>query len=466
MVRDPWDQRGGSTPEPSQAGAASSASATDHWDRDASSTDTTGSLTSLTSLTANDTYDANHTATRTEPEPAPATERTTGSHSRVPARTGRFSLPSLTIRPLDLQVLTWWFLTRVSLLVIAVSAPSLFRPDTGAPGFLERWGNWDVAHFAKIAESGYFPEEWSTPVEAFFPGLPMIMRLGLVVGLSPVLTGMVVSLLAGGAAAVALGRLAEAEYGEGTGQKAALAWMVAPPGVFLAAPYTESLFLGFAIPAWLAARRGHWWLSGVLMFGACTVRVSGIFLLVALVVEFLTSKRRGSWENAGWLALPLVPLLAYMAYLWANTGDPMRWYNAQAEGWYREFHWPWEALLNTVRAAQGEGYGAPDAAMHANWEWMFRAELAAMLLGVVVTVVLLTMRRWSEATWIGVQLAAFSTSTWFFSVPRSMLLWFPLWIGLGALSRTRPWLWRGYIVIAAPLFGLWAAAFLLGRWAG
>ena len=36
-----------------------------------------------------------------------------------------------------------------------------------------------------------------------------------------------------------------------------------------------------------------------------------------------------------------------------------------------------------------------------------------------------------EASWVGVQLLAFSMSYWFFSVNRATLLWFPLWIMLG-----------------------------------
>ena len=38
---------------------------------------------------------------------------------------------------------------------------------------------------------------------------------------------------------------------------------------------------------------------------------------------------------------------------------------------------------------------------------------------------------WGEASWVGVQLLAFSMSYWFFSVNRATLLWFPLWIMLG-----------------------------------
>lgn len=370
---------------------------------------------------------------------------------------------------MDREVLGIWLLTRVSLWMISVTAPWLFAGDGGVTSWLDRWRQWDVLHFDRIATQGYFGH--AEPEEAFFPGLPLLMRLFHTIGLPTTFTGLLVSFVAGGIAAVALGRLADREWGEGAGRRATMAWMLAPPAVFLAAPYTESLFLGFAIPAWLAARKGNWRLAGLLAAGACTVRVSGLFLIVALAVEFLTSRRRrgseASWLKGAWLAVPALPLLAYTAFLWINTGDPLRWYHAQSKGWYRGFTMPWDSLITTWRAATGQiKYTNATPAIQANFDWMFRAELIAMAIGVVITIVLCLLARWGEATWIGLQVVAFSTSTWFFSVPRATLLWFPLWIFFGALALRHRLVWWGYLAISAPLFGVWAAAFFTGRWSG
>ena len=367
----------------------------------------------------------------------------------------------------DLEVIRWWAFTRLAIVLVVVTAPSLFLSEGKVPAFLDRWKQWDFWHFDRIATHGYFAKGWETPVEAFFPGFPALLRVGHLIGAPTVVAGLFVSFVAGGIAAVALARLADSEWGEGAGRRAATMWMVAPPAIFLAAPYTESLFLGFAIPAWLAARRGHWWVAGLLAAGASSVRVSGVFLAVALVVEFLTSSKRRDWLSGLWLALPALPLLAYMAYLKANTGDWLRWYHAQADEWYRGFTLPHQAFLNTWNVATGRTtFGDVSAAVQANFEWMFRAELVALLLGVVLTGLLLWLRRWGEATWVGVQVAAFATSYWFFSVPRATLLWFPLWIGLAALSFRRQWVWLTYLLLSVPLFGVWAAAYATGKWSG
>ena len=59
-----------------------------------------------------------------------------------------------------------------------------------------------------------------------------------------------------------------------------------------------------------------------------------------------------------------------------------------------------------------------------------------------------------EASWVSVQLLAFSMSDWFFSMNRATLLWFPLWILLGRWvagpSRVPPPAHR-LLVAAAPL---------------
>ena len=84
------------------------------------------------------------------------------------------------------------------------------------------------------------------------------------VGFPHVSAASIVSAVAGAVAVLALRRLGDLEVGPGAGNRAVLLLVLAPPAVFLAAPYTESLFLAFAIPAWLAARRGQWAMAGVL----------------------------------------------------------------------------------------------------------------------------------------------------------------------------------------------------------
>jgi mannosyltransferase PIG-V len=362
------------------------------------------------------------------------------------------------------EVLGWWLVTRAALFMLSVSAPLLFNRGNDFPNVWRAWLQWDVWHLKAVAEFGYNNGEPSgAPLAAFFPGFPLLVRVVSWTGIGYVAAGIVVSAVASAVAGVYLARLAQYEFPElkGLGPHAAMVWYGAPVGVFLAAGYTEALFCAFAFPAWLAARQGRWARAAIFVALASTVRVSGIFLAFALVVEFLTSKKR-DWLSLPWLALPAVPVLAFMAYLKQIHGSWFAWQEAQEKGWAREFTWPWTSLMHTIEAAT-KGHFAAD---RSDWTWMFRAELVALVVGLLLLAWLIRRRSWGEAAWVAATVGAFCTSFWIYSLTRATLLWWPLWIGLAVMCRRRLWLGRLYLALAIPLAAIWAAAFFTGRWTG
>ena len=370
----------------------------------------------------------------------------------------------------DRAVLRLYGLTRIAIFAITAAGVWLFADrDAREPvGFVDRWTQWDTHHYVTIAKFGYGggPSGPQVPLEAFFPGYPIAMRVvHEVLGVGFVTAGLVISLVAGAVAVLALGRIAAEQAGGGEAgdrlaERTALLFLLAPSAVFLAAAYTEALFLAFALPAWLAARRGRWVAAALLAAGATSIRITGVFLAIALIVEFGTARDgRRQWAAAPWLVVPFVPVLAYFTYLHDRTGDWMAWQHAQEQGWYREFHWPWEALritwLNAFDERQPTGFA-----------WMFAVEILAVGVGLVLLVWLLRSRRWAEATYIGLQLYAFTTAMWFFSVPRATLTWWPLWIALAAWTLRAPAVHQAYLTVVAPFMVVFALLFTNGRWAG
>ncbi len=334
---------------------------------------------------------------------------------------------------------------------------------------------WDVAHFTTIATDGYAdPQEM-----AFFPGLPLLLRAGEAVGVPMLVTGVLLALVGSLAAAFALGRLG--------GTWAAVAWLCAPTGVFTAVPYTEAPFCAAAFWAWERATRGRWSAAAGLAALACTLRVSGLFLVGALAVlavwqwwrgraaprRALPPQQGGSGPAPGagrparalaWLLLPTAVLAGYVGYLYTLTGSWTAWFAAQEAGWKRGFHWPWQALANSWRSLWIPN---PD---HPEWVWVFRAEMVSWWVGVVLVVVLLAKLRVPEAAWVGVQVLAFSLSYWLMSVPRALLLWFPLWLLVGGMvagRRGRGWsvFWWCALVVALAVQLVWAWLYFTGRWA-
>nr|WP_275655728.1 mannosyltransferase family protein [Streptomyces sp. OspMP-M43] len=372
--------------------------------------------------------------------------------------------------PDDRAVLWLYLLTRISLWITAHFARWLFPARPGAreaAPVLAPFQRWDANHYLHIARDGYFPAgtgPWTSGWdnrEAFFPGYPFLLRAVHTVVPDWTAAGLLISFLAGAVAVLALARIARAYLPEDTaGRRTAVFFLLSPCAVFLAAGYTEALFLAFALPAWLAALRHRWAWAGVLTTLATTVRVSGLFLAAAIALFFVLSAReKRDRRAAGWTLLPALPPAAYSWYLHACTGDWMAWKHAQERGWYRTFHTPWEAWANTWKGAFGH-------TQTTGYALMFQAELVAMLVGLALVAVLLHRRRRPEALYVALSLWALGTSYWYTSIPRATLLWWPLWIGLAALSLRRPWFRAAYLSVAAPVTTLVALTFLTGRWAG
>ncbi|MEV6173812.1 mannosyltransferase family protein [Streptomyces sp. NPDC051954] len=405
------------------------------------------------------------------PSEASPAHRAPGPKPQIPGVRVRRLLHRLT--PGDRRVLRLYLLTRLGLWLVAYCTAWLF-PKGGnvkAPApWLSHWAQWDWAHYQHIAEYGYFGsfpgnDPASDNRVAFFPGFPFALRAVHTVIADWTAAGLVISLVSGAVAVVALARIAGLGRTDGAraGQRAVAFLLLSPAAVFLAAGYTESLFLAFALPAWLAAKNRNWLLAGLLGAAATTTRVSGLFLAAAIAVEFLTARdgHRGTrrLRALSWCALPAVPAAAYTVYLHAHTGDWLAWKHAQERGWYRDFHSPAEALRNTWR-------NAFDHLQNTGYAWEFQLELAAMATGLLLLALLLYRRRWPEAVFIALNLWALGTSYWYLSVPRATLLWWPLWTGLAHWSLRRHWVRDAYLAVVAPLMVVLTVTFTSGRWAG
>lgn len=388
-----------------------------------------------------------------------------------------------------------WGASRLLILGVAVVA---FGGLATALQSLDRWQQWDAALLAEIAQYGYNGSPYEQPdpgLRGFLPGLPILLRLVHYVVPNWTLAGLVVSLVASAVAAVAMVRLGEAEGPPTTGVRATAFLFFSPFAVFLVAGYTEATFLAFAVPAWLNARRGRWVWAGVLGALAASVRITGLFLGLAMIVMFAMQvaevrRRRRSRQRRGRhtarranargyalvpdtpggpdptetarhhplhaivLLLPFLPLASFATYLWWTTGDWFAWLTAQQRGWNREFTWPWEAFLTTWENAVSGPFVAA-----------FRAELIAAALGIGLCVVLLLKKRFDELVYVGLQVGALVTSTYYLSITRATLLWWPLWLLLARVINRRLWFWL-FLAASTPVMGWFTARFLNGAWAG
>ncbi len=349
----------------------------------------------------------------------------------------------------DKLVLRLWLVSRLLLAIVLVTVMLATKR-----AFVQVFGNWDVEHFAAIAQNGY-----ADPNDvAFFPGLPLLMKLGTLIGIPPVVGGVLLSLIGSGLAALAIYRLG--------GIWATVAWLVAPTAVFTFVGYTEALFCAAAFWAWYWLRNERMLFASIAVAAACTLRVSGLFLIGAVAVAIIVARR---WRHLTALIPGVLVLASYASYLFVKTGSWTAWYQAQADGWKRTFTWPWQSLLNTLPATK---YGAW---MEDSWSWVFRFEIASMVVGVIVVAYWLIRRKLPEASWVGVQVLAFSISYWFMSVTRAILLWFPAFMMFAAFAASRPKnprlalatraLAYAWLLVSTALMIWWATQYGRGQWA-
>ena len=364
----------------------------------------------------------------------------------------------------DRAALGLWAAAHLALLALAWASAWAFRSTREHAPLTGAFEHWDAGLLRNIAQYGYFGPHTVPNNAAFFPGYPAALAAGHLLLRNWVLAEVVVSGVAGCFAVVALARLAG-------GRRAVLYLLVTPAAIFLMIGYAEALFLAVAIPAWHAAARGRWWRAALLAGLAGLVRPDALFLIPALAIMALSGYRGPGTRphaaisvgrrlaNAAIACCALAGPAAYDGYLWLHTGNVLAWSAALHKGWDLHLSTPFQDLRTTWWAAFRHAFSASTA-------FEFQLELGALVVMVAAVLAFAWGRRWPEATYCGLALIALGTSTWFETGPRTLLVLFPVWVGLAALDGRWPWLRYAYFGISAPLAVVLAMLYLSGQWAG
>lgn len=394
--------------------------------------------------------EATSTATRSTPCPGATSLRSGWQGSRAALLTWTASRVAV----MGLVVATAW----------TMGVPGERHPLADGSWFLDRFAFWDSYHFVRIAEQGYLPKGLPCCDQAFFPGYPLLMAaLRPLTGGSTIGAGILVSALAGLAGAAMLWRLARDIFGSRDVADTAVRLMaVAPAGVFFSAVYTETTFLALAVGAWWAGGRRRWWLAGALATAATGVRVNGLFLAAGLAVMYAVqlggARHRRPRLDVAALLLPLVVVAGFVVFLHSKTGSWNAWRAAEATGWARERAWPWQGLQT--------GWRLVHAAPSHHLQVTRAADLVAVVFGLLLVVALLVLRRWAEATYVGLSVGVVVCSTVLTSAPRYALTWFPAYLLLAELGARPQWRWLtgALTFLALPLLALSTVLFALRMW--
>ncbi len=341
----------------------------------------------------------------------------------------------------------------------AVSYANLMRP----------FASWDGATYLEIARNGYPSGPLDlTPghpghIWGFFPGVPLLVRIAHLVIPDWVTAGVLVNVVTELVALYFLARLVLLERGDEDSARFSV-WLLAlfPYAVFLTAVYTEAPFLAAATASLYYARRGSNLPASFAAAIAMAMRISGVALIPALLIEYL--RRRGWRPGFGLLpiAASVLPILLFAWYAQHLTGDAFAYQHVQQSASYgsRTNTWPSTALWNTWQIASGSAGGN---------SYIFTMEV---VFGVVAFAVLVFMsvqwRRYPPSLtafgWVVWLLPA--TLTYWLGMPRYEMTLVPIYLLAADLTRRRPMLRMPILVVSCGWMAFVASALASGRYAG
>lgn len=311
------------------------------------------------------------------------------------------------------------------------------------------WARWDALWYERIVRFGYDPNNGTAQFHPLYPWLAVpLARLGM----SPMLALLTVNTVAALGLLALFYRLAEREAGPSQAPLSTLLFATFPAAFILFAPYSEGLFLLWAMLAMMGARQGRWWAAGAAGGLAALTRQQGLFLLLPLVWELWEARRRGEKEQRGrafcasGLALLLVPLgyglwTAYRLLVLQDASPDFSSINgliysllispsASQVVPIQQFLWPWEALRRAIVHLAQTG----------DMDTVYNLVLAGFFLALLV----LAWRhlRTGDRLYVAmIVLAALSYHTGpvhpYMGLPRHLLLAFPVFLPLGRVARRR-----------------------------
>ncbi len=321
--------------------------------------------------------------------------------------------------------------------------------------------NFDGVHFILIATHGY-----NFGQQAFFPLYPKLISWVFTYVRSPVLIGVVISSFSFFLALIFLVRLIEMDYPRQVSRWTVLLLLFFPTSFFFSSVYTEGLCLLWIVLSFYTARRGKWLLAGIFGALAAYTRLVGVFLFPALIIEYF-------WQSGmqnltfGRILTRLLPLLLiplslgiYMFYLYKTTGDALAFYHVQtAFNQSRSLRivlpyqviWRYLKMITTVSTN----------------DFLYLTIWLEFIVGIVfitLTVFSLFRQRLSYSVFSLFALFLPTLTGNFVSLPRYVLVCFPLFIVLGDFAAGFPRLRYLLFSLSGMAFFIYLSLFAFGYW--
>ena len=213
---------------------------------------------------------------------------------------------------------------------------------------------WDGIRYIGIAQHGYT----RSGLTVSYPLYSLLIRAVGTVVPSPVVAGVLISLVCFAIALVLLHRIVSDELGSRTADVTVAMLAFAPLSFFFSAVYTESLMLALVVATFYLGRQQRFAYASIAAAGAALTHVEGVLLVAPLAIMYWRSRgrtfdpRRLWSRSAASLALPPLAVAGFFTYLHAQGyGWLAPITNANQSNYGRTMVGPVVTVYRTIRYA-------------------------------------------------------------------------------------------------------------------
>lgn len=266
------------------------------------------------------------------------------------------NIPHITLSELR-YILLLFFSTRIILTLIGVLSRILLEPYHGKEYvwiysdklWMDIWGVWDTGWYLGIAANGYSATTIANLSNqanySFFPLYPLFMRLLGYVTRDNYISGIIISNVALLVSCVFLYKLVELDEDKDTALRSVKFLFLFPTAYILSGVFTESLFLALALACFYYARKGNWFLVGMLGFCLSITRAVGFLIILPVLYEYLKSKPIS--RDIFYLLLIPFGIFVWMVFNYVLTGDFLAFIHIQST-WNRSLANPIVTIYNAL----------------------------------------------------------------------------------------------------------------------
>ncbi len=347
-------------------------------------------------------------------------------------------------KPVFLRIIFYFISSRLIFLLLAIIASYLIplregylgsQFDAKVPYLAWVWANFDGRHFLSIVTEGYKQTNF-----AYFPLYPLLISLtGYIFPISHLLLGIFISVVFYFSAMLVIFKIIRLDYEQKVANLSLLLLSFFPLSFFYHSVYTDSVFLFLTVSSFYFARKGKWWLSGLLCGLAMTTRLSGIALLPALLVEwYLQNKNLGAAKlklrflqtGLPVLVLGCLGIFSYLLYLQVYFGDLLLFQKSMIAWKQNEFVFPLQVVWRYVKIFFSV---SPSLLVF----WIAILEFITLVIYSATALYVLIRVRVSYGVFMLLLLSLVTFTGTFAGTPRYALHLFPLFLGLAVILFRR-----------------------------